>query len=106
MSGFLDQIVKLVTEQLDLLLIVAIVFLIQCAKRALPKFPKKAWMLVMVLCGFLAAWLTVPTVVGHGKEIIRKGLIYSAGSELLYQFWRTFMDTLRSRIGVAPRKKG
>jgi MFS superfamily sulfate permease-like transporter len=98
MDQFIDQILKLATEQLDLLLIVAIVFIVQQVKKCFPKAPKKLWMLVMIACGFLTAWVVTPTVLNHGKEFLRQGLIYSAGSELLYQTWKLVVETAKSRF--------
>ena len=89
---------KLAVEQLDLLLVVAIVLIVQMAKRNLPKVPKKAWYLVMLGLGFFTAWIVMPTVAGHSKEYLRKSIIYSAGAEFVYQSWRTLSEMVKSIV--------
>ena len=95
MTELVDAITKLAVEQLDLLLILAIVVLVQGLKKTLPKVPKKSWMLVNLALGFLSAWLVGPAP--SAREYVRQGLIYSAGAELAYQGWRTITDTVRAR---------
>lgn len=104
MDKLLDELWKLAVEQLDLLLIVAIVFIVQRLKSVFPKIPKKSWLLVMMALGVLAAWITTPEVVGHGKEFGRQCLIYVAGSEFAYQSWRTITETAREKL--AGKAKG
>jgi hypothetical protein len=95
MTELIDAVIKLASEQLDLLLIVAIVVLVQGLKKTLPKVPKKLWMLANVALGFLAAWLIVPA--SDLRAFVRQGLIYAAGAELAYQGWRTITETVKTR---------
>ena len=95
MTELIDAITKLAVEQLDLLLILAIVVLVQGLKKAAPHFPKKGWMAVNLALGFAAAWLVGPAP--GVREYVRQGLIYSAGAELAYQGWRTITETVRAR---------
>ena len=95
MTELIDAVTKLVIEQVDLLLIVAIVVLVQGLKKAIPKAPKKGWMLVNLALGFAAAWLVGPAP--SAREYVRQGLIYSSGAELAYQGWRTITETVRAR---------
>lgn len=92
-----DDIYRLAASQLDLLLIVAIVSLVQALKSHFSKVPRKLWSLVMIVLGFLCAWLTSGDNAGV-KEVLRKGLIYAAGSEFAYQTWRTVKDSLLSKL--------
>jgi hypothetical protein len=93
-----EKLWELAAANLDLLLIAGTVVLIQAMKKAFPKFPTKAWMLVMIALGFLIAWLEVPVVAGHVKEFIQAGIKYAAGAELLYQGWRTIAGIAKARI--------
>ena len=95
MTELIDAVARLAVEQLDLLLIVAIVVLVQGLKKALPRAPKKGWMLVNLALGFTAAWLVGPAP--GVREYVRQGLIYTAGAELAYQSWRTITETVRAR---------
>ena len=95
MTELIDAVARLAVEQLDLLLIVAIVVLVQGLKKTLPKVPKKSWMLVNLALGFAAAWLVGPAP--GAREYVRQGLIYSAGAELAYQGWRTITETVLAR---------
>lgn len=95
MTELIDVVTKLIVEQVDLLLIIAIVVLVQGLKKAFPKAPKKSWMLVNLILGFLAAWLLTP--ISMIREYVRQGLIYSAGAELAYQGWRTITDSIKAR---------
>ena len=95
MTELIDAIAKLAIEQLDLLLILAIVTLVQGLKKTFPKFPKKGWMAVNFVFGFAVAWLVSQEI--DAKEFIRSGLIYTSGAELAYQGWRTITDTIKAR---------
>ena len=95
MTELIDAVTKLIVEQVDLLLIIAIVVMVQGMKKAFPKVPKKSWMLVNLILGFFAAWLLFP--VTDPKAFVRQGLIYSAGAELAYQGWRTITDSIKAR---------
>ena len=96
MTPILEAIVKLVIEQLDLLLILAIVVLIQGLKKAMPKTPKKAWLVVNIIAGAASSWLVGPS--DSARDFARQWLIYSAGAEFAYQSWRTVTDVLKSRL--------
>ena len=110
MSGIIDQVWQLAVESMDVLLVVALVVLVQACKRVWPKAPPKAWMPVMVMLGFLLAWIKVPVVAGHMKQFISEGIKYAAGAELCYQAWRTISAAVRARIGTGvpkePKGKG
>ena len=95
MTELIDVVTKLVVEQVDLLLIIAIVVMVQGLKKAFPRVPKKAWMLVNLLLGFFAAWLLFPMT--DLKAFVRQGLIYSSGAELAYQGWRTITESVKAR---------
>ena len=95
MTPILEAIVKLVIEQLDLLLILAIVVLIQGLKKAMPKTPKKAWLVVNIIAGAASSWLVGPSE--SARDFARQWLIYSAGAEFAYQSWRTITETVRAR---------
>lgn len=95
----IEKLWELAAANLDILLIAGTVVIIQALKKAFPKFPTKAWMLVMIGLGFLIAWLEVPVVIGHGKEYVQAGIKYAAGAELMYQGWRTIAGLAKARIG-------
>jgi len=96
MTELIDTVIALATDQLDLLLIISIVVFVQGLKKAVPKLPKKMWMLVNIATGFLAAWLITPSA--DMRALIRTGLIYSAGAELAYQGWRAITDSVKTRL--------
>lgn len=99
MSEVIDKLWALALESMDILLVVALVVLVQAAKRVWPKTPPKAWMPVMVMLGFLLAWIKVPVVVGHVKDFVAEGIKYAAGAELCYQGWRTVSGAVKARLG-------
>lgn len=94
---------KLIQERMDIILIVAIVAIIQMLKKFFPKLPKKAWLIVLIGAGLLAAFLTIPTIVNHGKQFATQAFVYIAGCELLYQSWRTLVDMIK--LHIKPKGK-
>lgn len=83
----------------DLPLVIGVVALVQVAK-GLVKLPaRKAWMwmVMVIVAGFLAAWLKVDVTRAGAKALIVQGIVYSAAASFVYQGWRVVLDAVKAR---------
>jgi len=85
--------VEIVFKAVDLPLVIGIVVIIQMLKK-LVKINTKWWTVILIALGFLAAWLKTDLEIGHIKEFIIQGIVYTSAAEFSYQSWRTVKDSL------------